>query len=371
MRSLVERLRQTSKPDGERVQYVPASVYLDQAHFIKEREALFLSRPVALIPTARLTSGQSVTHDYYGVPLVVTRDAEGVAHVLVNVCQHRGTRLVETSAVQSASRLVCPYHAWTYTLSGALQGLPLPDSFPGLDKQRYRLNRLPVIEAGGLIWTRLDGKSIEPESVLGDIADDFKTLGLAEAHVFQKTSHQVTANWKLIMDAFLESYHVQRLHKNSIAPFFADSITASDRVGDHFRSAVARIGYREAKSDDSMDTLRQIITFSFSLIPATVVVVSPDYINVMMIYPKNVDETVVEDYMLIPEAPASQDDRLHWSESFKLLDGHVFGGEDFRAAELGQLGLSSGTIERVTLGAAEQGVADFHQTVLALIDEID
>lgn len=367
MRVLAERLIGTQQLEGNKLQYVDADVYLNPTHFIKERKALFMDLPVPLIPSALLDRGQSVTHDLYGVPLVVTRDSAGTVHAMFNVCRHRGTRLVETADVQAASRLVCPYHAWTYKLDGSLQGLPLPHSFPGLDKADYRLSRLPALESGGLIWTRLDGAPMEADDVLGDIADDFTALNLSGAHVFQKTTHRVAANWKLVMDAFLESYHVQRLHKHTIAPFFADAITASDRVGHHFRSAVARQGYEQANPEDPLETLRYIITFSFSLLPAGVVVVSPDYINVMLIYPQNVDQTIVEDYMLIPAKPQSEDEALHWKESFALLDGGVFGGEDFRAAELGQQGLSSGAIKRITLGTAEHGVADFHQTVLELI----
>ena len=363
MQQLARRLATTSKPEGDRIQRVSSEAYLNHDRFVAERKALFTQLPVPLVPSALIKNGESVTHDQYGVPLIITRDRGGAAHVLLNVCRHRGTRLVETDNVQAASRLVCPYHAWTYQLDGTLQGLPRPDTFPGLNKAQYRLTGFPVHESGGLVWTQLNGKAFEAETVLGDIAHDFDTLGLGKAHVFERKSHSVNANWKLIMDAFLESYHVQRLHRNSIASFFADSITASDRVGHHFRSAVARQDYAQASAVDSLDALRQIVTFSYSLLPATVVVVSPDYINVMLLYPQNVDKTIVEDYMLIPEAPANDEEREHWEESFNLLDGGVFFSEDFRAAELGQQGLTSGYIDHLTLGTAEHGVADFHQTL--------
>ena len=67
-----------------------------------------------------------------------------MAHVFLNVCQHRGTRLVEGSEAVCAAKLVCPYHAWTYGLDGKLLALPRTDAFPGLNKGDLGLKRLPT-----------------------------------------------------------------------------------------------------------------------------------------------------------------------------------------------------------------------------------
>jgi phenylpropionate dioxygenase-like ring-hydroxylating dioxygenase large terminal subunit len=363
--ALAELLASGGEMLGTGIARLPASPYTDEGRFTAEQERLFARLPLVLGPSAMLPQPRTaVAHDGYGVPLIVSRDGDGQVHVLANLCRHRGTRLVEGAEVVPASRIVCPYHAWAYKPDGSLAALPRPDCFPGLDRKTMSLRRFDAVESGGLIWfAQNENADFAPSLAL---AEDLDAFGLSHLHLYRRKAHEVACNWKLIVDAFLESYHVQRLHAATIAPFFADGITVADRIGPHQRAAVGRTDYLGRIDRSDWRQLRKAVTYTYHLFPNAILIMSPDYVNLLTCWPQASGRTMVEDIMLIPEPPRTAEEEAHWDKSWNLLDGGTFAAEDFRAAALCHQGLASGLIDEVTLGTLEHGIADFH----AMVEEV-
>jgi nitrite reductase/ring-hydroxylating ferredoxin subunit len=366
-RALAEALARGEAALGSGIETLAASLYTDPARFEAEQRHIFDRVPHLLAPSALLPdANMAVAHDHYGTPLILSRDAQGHAHVFANVCRHRGTRLIEGSDIVHAKRIICPYHAWAYKPDGELTGMPRAECFPGFDKSANGLVRYPCVEAGGLIWFAKHDSADFSDALA--LAPDLDAFAMANQFVYRRQTHDVAANWKLIIDAFLESYHVQRRHAATIATFVADGITVADSIGRHQRAAVGRADYLAKIDRDDWNALRHAVTYTYQLFPAAVVIVSPDYINLLIAMPQSVGRTLVEDVMLIPEKPATNEAAAHWQRSWDLLDSGTFVGEDFRAAALAQQGLNSGAIDKVVLGTLEHGLVDFHAKVAAAID---
>ena len=114
---------------------LPASDYIDPARYTAEQESLFRGLPVPLAPSAMLAKGEHVCRDGYGVPILLTRDKEGVARAFFNSCRHRGSRLTGAQDPEKGRLLVCPYHAWSYDLSGRLIGVPRQETFSEINRR--------------------------------------------------------------------------------------------------------------------------------------------------------------------------------------------------------------------------------------------
>ena len=342
----------------------PASIFTDDARYALEQARVFRKLPVPVTLSVMLAKpGSVLAHDGYGVPLVLTRDKEGKVRAFLNACQHKGSKLVETCEPKSANRLTCPYHAWTYGLDGRLAGVPREETFANLDKSAHDLAQLPCAESGGIVWVILD-RHAEPDfsALSEEVALDLEKLGLPTAHVYGRKTFDLKANWKLVLEPFLEGYHVQRLHAASIGDMFADSPNVVDRFGLHTRQISGKANYTPEALLDVGENIHKVVTHAYLLFPSTVVVTSPYYISVMFIMPNATGRSTVEYFMLVPAAatdPKVED--LH-ARSYDLIL-KVFGTEDFRAAEISQVGLESGALDEVVYGGLEAAIPDYYQAL--------
>jgi phenylpropionate dioxygenase-like ring-hydroxylating dioxygenase large terminal subunit len=349
---------------------LPADSYIDPARFDEEKTAVFRSAPVLVGPSALLAqAGSYFQQDIAGMPVLVTRNKEGQVKAFANVCRHRGAKLCTSADPVKGARIVCPYHAWTYNLEGTLIGLPRQETFPGIEKKELGLTALPCVEAGGLIWIGLDPEGKPDFSVIEtEVGADLDAVGLEAMRIYNKTTFAVKANWKLVMDTMLDSYHVTRLHKDSLARFFVDAENIIDCMGPHVRAAAARGNFEKNLVTDDFADVRKIMVFAYTLFPNGIVVVSPDFVSVGILRPLATDRTDVDYYMLtdVPENDEKMNDKLR--RSFDLMN-IAFGQEDYWAAELCDAGLRSGTLKEVQLGGMEIQISLFHNAVNQCLEQ--
>ncbi|WP_109807552.1 aromatic ring-hydroxylating oxygenase subunit alpha [Sphingosinithalassobacter portus] len=341
----------------------PSNIFIDQARFDLEWEHVFRALPIPVTLSALVAEpGSLIAVESYGVPIIVTRARDGEVRAFLNACTHKGSKLVEDCEPHAASRVTCPYHAWTYGLDGKLIGVPRAETIANFDKGDRPLAQLPCREAGGIVYVGLDRKrDYDFSMVEGQLAEDFEALNIPRAHVYGRKMFDLKANWKLVLEPFLEGYHVQRLHAASVGPMFADSPTITDRLGPHFRQTSGKINFDPAKLDPN-ENIHKAVTFAYELMPNAVVITSPYYISVMILAPRGPDRTMVDYMMLTREAPDNPKAEELFAKSYNMVLG-VFGGEDFRAAELSQAGLSTGAMDDVLYVGLEDKIPAFYETL--------
>src|SRR5205823_5519242 len=141
---------------------LPRRYYVDPAIYGEEQERIFARRWVCVGRAAELEApGAYVVRSIAGESVLVVRGQDGVARAFYNVCRHRGTRLCDGERGGHLSETIqCPYHAWTYTLDGALIGAPHMNEVAGFDKRDYPLHRVALAEWEGFLFINL---AQEPE----------------------------------------------------------------------------------------------------------------------------------------------------------------------------------------------------------------
>lgn len=370
LEALVDRTAGSGREPAPCARRVPVSHYTDASRFDCERERLFLGLPQVVAASSQLSKpGDTLVYDWLGLPLLTTRDHDGRVGTFMNVCRHRGMRLVEDEGCHELRSLICPYHTWTYGLDGRLRNIPRAESFADIDAADNGLVALPTQERHGLVWVLpTPGATLDVDGHLAGLGADLDAFGLDTAHYFTGSVKRIACNWKLIHDAFLDGYHVVRLHKNSVGPFFPDALAESDAVGRHIRSAVARNEIFDAGGlpPEQLD-LRRHATFSYTLFPGSIIIMHPDYTSVISLFPQGPGETVFVHSMLLFEAPADDGARAHFERSFELIDRGVFEAEDIHVSEQAQRGFASGANDSLLFGALESTAADFHANVEAAL----
>ena len=202
--------------------------YLSPEIFAREKEHIFLREWFyAGREEDVATPGSYLVVDVAGESVLVVRTREGQLRAYYNVCRHRGCQLVLTGSDSTGSApelagsfgsgIKCPYHAWTYTLDGALRTAPYLDEGAGIRKEELSLHPVGIERWGGFFFLNLtpleaaaSGHTLARQ--LGDAALRLANYPLADLRRVKRITYEVDANWKVMLENYNECYHCAGVH---------------------------------------------------------------------------------------------------------------------------------------------------------------
>jgi phenylpropionate dioxygenase-like ring-hydroxylating dioxygenase large terminal subunit len=194
----------------EQATTLPPETYRSPEYHQHESRELFGRSWVCVGYTCQVDQpGKMLTAMVDAQPIVVTRDKQNELRAFYNVCRHRGSILIENDT--KAERFRCPYHSWTYDLSGKLQNCPLFAN-ENFCKDNYNLLPVRVSTWGCFIFVNLDDHAEPLSDYLGDLPSRYANFPLKDLVLVRRKNYSIQSNWKLIAENFLEYYHLPWVH---------------------------------------------------------------------------------------------------------------------------------------------------------------
>jgi choline monooxygenase len=347
----------------------PVENYLNPIRFTDELEVL-RSFPSVYLPSAAIPkAGDHAERVTFGVPLFAVRDRDGRARVFRNSCRHRGMALVEGPGCTHA--LVCRYHGWTYRLDGSLSHVPHAEAFPDLDMSTRGLVEVDSREVGGLIVIGPLSTTTDPQradDAMAALTDGspWRDKLLPADRLFTVRPALRAMNWKVLVEQFLEGYHIRTTHKDTFYPIQYDDLNVIEAFGPNTRITFPYQNIERLRDrPESTWNVGHRITYVYHLFPNVMVATFPNQVLVITIDPIDIDHTTVTIYaMVTPNVAERVSDNPEGAAGARNLlnEGGV---EDNEMSEGVQRGLHAGANEFVEFGTHESAIGRFH----AALDE--
>lgn len=215
--TLIDTLRAGCERPFSDVHAMPPGVYTSPEFLEREERDIFAREWLCVGRASTLTApGDYLTAKIGDQPIVVLRDEAMQLKAMSNMCLHRMSVLLEGRG--NVRRIVCPYHAWNYSLDGALKGAPLMDRQKGFCKESYRLPAIRCEAWQGWIYVTLDQDTPPVRTQLAQLDELIRAYGMTDYVETFHEEHVWDTNWKILAENFMESYHLLMLHRATVGP---------------------------------------------------------------------------------------------------------------------------------------------------------
>jgi choline monooxygenase len=308
-------------------------------------------------------------------PVLVVRGKDGELRAFRNVCRHRGSRVLSGSG-QCGKAIRCRYHGWTYRLDGSLIGMPEVRSFGEIDKSALGLHPASVDEFCGLVFVNLDRDALPLSEQLSELEEHLAPYRIPSLVPFNSTEGQQPANWKIVIDNYLEGYHVPIAHPGLMR--LLDYKRYDVELGEHYAwfeaplrdkpagTRLERAYRRLVKPMPGLDP-RDVRVWRYVFIyPNTAIDLYPDQVMTWQIRPDGVLRTRDSFAAYRPERPGLRNrlvQRMNTRLNTRVHD------EDVDLVANVQAGLATRGYEPGPLSGREAAVGWFADRIRADLDE--
>jgi len=331
---------------------LPGKYYYDPAIYEQEQEKIF-SRMWVCVGRAETIPPRPGAYQVVTVgreSVIIVRNRNGVLQAFLNVCRHRGARLCSEATGQLKGSIQCRYHAWTYGLDGRLIGAPNIMSDEQFDRTVFGLLPVALNIWEGFIWLNLSDNPPPAASQLNPMIiqrfgsyDRFSRWGVGELKIGRSITYEIQANWKLLLENFMECYHCGPMHPelcNLLPGFRSGKTYANGDAATYARDVEAFTMTGKASRPHLKGLQHEDLRLYYGevLLPNILINLLDDHVVIHTIWPEGPDRSrVVCDWLFDPDVMAMPGfDPMDAVELFDIVNK-----QDWEVCELTQLSMAS------------------------------
>jgi glycine betaine catabolism A len=332
----------------ERATMLPPAAFVSEGVFAWELESIFRGWVCVGHISSVDEPGKFVMRELGPDSVVVIGAEDGRPRAFLNVCRHRGARIISETDGKVRKRLRCPYHAWSYGLDGSLKAAPHMDEIEDFEFSCWGLIPVRLAVRGGLVMIDLSGEAPEIDDYVGDLLDHLERYRLATLDRADERVYEVAANWKGIAENYNECLHCPGVHPELNA--LSDYRSGDDVAGTGswcggsmtLREGTTTMAFARAGHSNGRPPIEGLgdadvnNVFYFALFPNALVSLHPDYVMLHTLWPRSPGATdVICEWYFEPRTIAA--DGFDPSDAVDFWD--TVNRQDWHVCELTQKGV--------------------------------